>query len=55
MCRGEIFLKINERADQNKTVQVGEFLKINKCTVRNKGETSCKKSSNLQDLIDVQY
>ena len=33
-CRGELFLKINKRADQNKTVQ-GEFLlKINKhaCT-----------------------
>ena len=34
-------------------VQVGEFLKINKCAVQNKraGETSCKKLSNVQDLI----
>ena len=37
-------------------VQVGEFLKINKRAVRNKGagETSCKKLSNVQDFIDVQ-
>ena len=27
---GGIFLKINKRADQNKTVQGGIFLKINK-------------------------
>ena len=37
-------------------VQVGEFLKINKHAVQNKraGEIFCKKSSNVQDLIDVQ-
>ena len=37
-------------------VQVGEFLKINKQAVKNKcaGETSCKKLSNVQELIDVQ-
>ena len=37
-------------------VQGGEFLKINKRAVQNKcaGETSCKKLSNVQDLIDVQ-
>ena len=36
-------------------MQVGEFNKINKRAVQNKraGETSCKKSSNVQDLIDV--
>ena len=35
---------------------VGEFLRINKCAVRKKhpGETSCKKMSNVQELIDVQ-
>jgi hypothetical protein len=34
MCRGELFLKINKRADQNKAVQGKFFLKINKraCT-----------------------
>ena len=37
-------------------VQVGEFLEINKRLVRNKraGETSYKKLSTVQDLIDVQ-
>ena len=48
MYRIEVQAQIN--------MQVGEFLKINKPTVRNKraGETSCKKLSNVQDLIDVQ-
>ena len=32
-------------------VQVGEFLKINKRA----GETSCKKKSNVQDLLSTQY
>ena len=47
MYRIEVQAQIN--------VQVGEFLKINKSAVQNKlaGETSCKKSSNVQDLIDV--
>ena len=38
-------------------MQVGEFLRINKHAVQNKRavETSCKKMSNIQDLIDVQY
>ena len=47
MYRIEVQAQIN--------VQVGEFLEINKRAVRNKraGETSCKKSSNVQDLIDV--
>ena len=33
-------------------MQVGEFLKSNKRAVQNKraGETSCKKSSNVQDF-----
>ena len=37
-------------------VQVGEFLKINKCAIRNKraGATSCKQLLNVRDLIDVQ-
>ena len=37
-------------------VQVGECLKINKHVVQNErgGVTSCKKISNLQDLIDFQ-
>ena len=37
-------------------VQVGEFSKINKCAIQNKraGKTSCKKSLNVQDFIDVQ-
>ena len=37
-------------------VQVGKFLEINKRAVKNKrkGETSCKKLSNVQNLIDVQ-
>ena len=37
-----------------KKKQVGDFLKINKRAVRNKraGETYCKKSSNVFDLID---
>ena len=30
MCRGEFFLKINKRADQNKAVQGEFFLKIDK-------------------------
>ena len=34
MCRGDFFLKINKRADQNKAVQGEFFLKINEraCT-----------------------
>ena len=37
-------------------VQMGEFHRINKRAVLNKhaGEKSCKKLSNVQDLIDVQ-
>ena len=45
-CR-DSFLDINNRA---------ECLKINKLAVQNKhsDEISCKKSSNMQDLIDAQ-
>jgi predicted acetyltransferase len=37
-------------------VQVGDFFRINKHAVRNKGagEISCKQMSNVQDLIDLQ-
>ena len=48
--KGTLLYRIEVQTQIN--VQVGEFLKINKCAVRNKraGETSCKKSSKVQDF-----
>ena len=43
ICQIEVQVQIN--------VQGGEFLIIDKCAVRDKcaGETTCKRSSNVQD------
>ena len=47
---GTLVYRIEVQAQIN--MQVGEFLKIYKSAVRNKcaAETSCKKSSNVQDF-----
>ena len=53
MCRGKFYLKINKRADQNKAVQRGFFLKINKRTCMSIGYTRVCMTPILQTKVKL--